>query len=295
MSGLGKGLAGILGDALAYDRAPEVSQLLRVSGVRRHPEMRRLVSELALGSMAEGFGAQSAVLVSRDGDGRLSSVAARLAPNWNLLDPVSFETVGRLYQALVEEPGPNTSGNSCRLSSEQFTLEGASILVCRSSSGSVVTATAIVRREAFSDNEEATIGRIVRSVAIALRGETDARLLQRLTVELATPLVSSQDDQSVAHVTLTHDGSSPVREGLAEDPDPVSAVAIAAARACSDSLAVTFVGQIRFQDGPSAHVVTVVVLRDRNGPLFGLSITDPTSQTGPAEAVLNAAGVTGSL
>lgn len=292
-SGLGRGLAGILGDALATDRAPEVSQLLGVSGVRRHPEVRRLVSELALASMAEGFGAQSVILVSKDSDGRLSSVATRLAPSWHLLDPVAFETVGRLYQALATPDDGDVSDHPCGLSSEQVSLDGAALLVCRSSSGSLVTATAVVRGVAFDANEQATIGRILRSVAVALQGETDTRLLQRLSVELATPRTSAPGDRSVAHVTLAGNGQSELREGLAEHDDPVTAVAAAAARACAESLEVSFAGQTRFQDGPSTHVVTVVVLQDGNGPLFGLSVTEPASTTGPAEAVLNAAGVIG--
>ncbi len=243
--------------------------------------------------MAEGFGAQSVVLVSKDPDGRLSSVATRLATSWHLLDPVAFETVGRLYQALAEPDDGDISDHPCGLSSEQVSLDGASLLVCRSSSGSLVTATAILRGVPFDANEQATIGRILRSVAVALQGETDTVLLQRLSVELATPRTSAPGDHSVAHVRLAGDGQTAVREGLAEHEDAVTAVAAAAARACADWLEVTFAGQTRFQDGPSTHVVTVVVLQDGNGPLLGLSVTEPASTTGPAEAVLNAAGVIG--
>jgi hypothetical protein len=39
--------------------------------------------------------------------------------------------------------------------------------------------------------------------------------------------------------------------------------------------------------------VTVVVVTDGEGPLFGLSVTDPSSGTGPVQAVFNAARAAG--
>lgn len=288
-SGLGRGLAGILGAALTTERAPEVSQLLGIGGVRRHPEVRRLVSELALSSLAEGFGAQTVILVGQDSDGRLSSVATRLAPSWNALDPVSFETVGRLYQSIAADENDCQSDGPCGLSSEQIQLDGASLLICRSSAGTLVTSTAVVRSAPFSDAEQATIGRILRSVAVALHGETDPALLRRLEVELAF----SEGSSAVAEVRLDGIDGGASRSALAEGVDPVLVVAQAAAQLCSESIEVSFAGQTNFEDGPTTHVVTVVVIHDGVGPLFGLAVTNSESATGPAEAVLNAAGVVG--
>ncbi len=284
---MGRGLAGILGDALAAERAPGVSQLLGLTGVRRHPEVRRLVSELALSAMADGFGAQTVLLVSQDADGRLSSMATRLAPNWNLLDAVAFETVGRLYQALGRVTD-DQGRPSCALSSDEVAVEGSSVLVCRSAETSLVTATAVVRSSPFTPSERETIGRILRSVAVAFHGQTDPELLRRVAVE-----VEEIDGEWIAEVRLGASDDAPARSGRHVDADRTTAVAVAAASACSPLLEVTFAGETDVADGPVNHTVTVVVLQDGGGPLFGLAVTDPASSTGAAEAVLNAAGVIG--
>jgi hypothetical protein len=257
--------------------------------VRRHPEVRRLVSEFALSSMAEGFGAQTVILVGQDGAGRLGSVATRLAPSWNLLDPVAFETVGRLWRSLAD----SDSGDR---SSELTALDGAWLLVCRSSTGSLTTATAVVRNRPFSSAEQATIERILRSVAVALRGEIDPALLSRLEVEVSRSPTTANAMVRLAAVEAMPAGNSEAagcRHARAEDPDMVMAVARAAAELCGGTIEVTFAGQTRVTDAAAQHLVTVVVLQDADGPLFGLAVTDVNSDSGPAQAVFNAAGVVG--
>ncbi|MEZ5342761.1 MAG: serine protease [Acidimicrobiales bacterium] len=72
-TGLGKGLAGILGDALDQRALPEVSSLLGTKAVRRAPEVRcTIVSELGLRFIAESFASDGSIIVRRRGQRRPS-------------------------------------------------------------------------------------------------------------------------------------------------------------------------------------------------------------------------------
>ncbi len=156
-SGLGRGLAGILGDALTYERAPEVSNLL---GIRSTPEVRKLATSLALTALAEGFGAEGVVVVSRAVAGSLATVASRLPEGWSGLDAEGFELAGRLWAAL---------GNP-DLEFEQLELGELHLLICRQQSAAGPLAAAMVRPSAFDDQEQRLVARLVRSVALAVNG-----------------------------------------------------------------------------------------------------------------------------
>ncbi|MEZ5378943.1 MAG: hypothetical protein R2733_20765 [Acidimicrobiales bacterium] len=269
-SGLGRGLAGILGDALATDRAPEVSQLL---GVRQAPEVRKLAVELALAALAEGFGASGVVVASRSGDGPLAAVASRLPEGWSGLDRAGFEVAGRLWAALCDESAHDFV---------QLPLEDEHLLICRQQSATGPLAAAVVRPEPFAPHEQRLVARLVRSVALAVNGDREVPTAAAIRV-----LAKSADDGVLADVRLVGPGDR--RHAAAVGPDEVNAVAAAAAELCDLSLGVIFAGRTRVQ----SQDVTIVVATDGEGPLFGLAVTDPASGTGAVEAVFNAAMAAG--
>ncbi len=268
-SGLGRGLAGILGDALSYERAPEVSQLL---GIRSTPEVRKLATALALTALAEGFSAEGVVVVSRAVEGTLATVASRLPEGWSGLDAAGFEVAGRLWSALGDPS----------LEFEQLPLGDLSLLICRQESAAGPIAAAMVRPEAFDDQEQRLVARLVRSVALAVNGGREVPADASIRV-----LAKTADDGVLADVRLVGPGDR--RHAAAVGPDEVSATAAAAAELCDLSLSVVFAGRTRVQ----AQDVTVVVVTDGDGPLFGLSVTEPSSGTGAVQAVFNAAVAAG--
>ncbi len=268
-SGLGKGLAGILGDALRTERAPEVSQLL---GVRSTPEVRKLTTELALAALAEGFGADGVVVVSRLDDGTLATVASQLPEGWSGLDAAGFEVAGRLWAALADPS----------IEFEQTALGDTSLLICRQESAQGALAAAMVRPSAFDATEQRLVARLVRSVALAVNGVADVPAGASIRV-----LAKSADDGVLADVRLVGPGDR--RNAAAVGSDEVAAVAAAAAELCDIPLTIVFAGRTRVQ----SQDVTVVVVTDGEGPLFGLSVTDPSSGTGPVQAVFNAAKAAG--
>ncbi len=268
-SGLGRGLAGILGDALSYDRAPEVSQLL---GVRSTPEVRKLATSLALTALAEGFAAEGVVVVSRAVEGTLATVASRLPDGWSGLDAAGFELAGRLWMALGDPS----------FEFAQVPLGDLNLLICRQESASGPLAAAMVRPERFDEQEQRLVARLVRSVALAVNGGREVPADASIRV-----LAKTADDGVLADVRLVGPGDR--RHAAAVGPDEVSAVAAAAAELCDLSLSVIFAGRTRVQ----AQDITVVVVTDGDGPLFGLSVTEPTAGTGAVEAVFNAAVAAG--
>ncbi len=268
-SGLGRGLAGILGDALTYERAPEVSNLL---GIRSTPEVRKLATSLALTALAEGFGAEGVVVVSRAVEGSLATVASRLPEGWSGLDAEGFELAGRLWTALGDPD----------LEFEQVKLGELHLLICRQQSAAGPLAAAMVRPAAFDDQEQRLVARLVRSVALAVNGGNEVPADASIRV-----LAKEADDGVLADVRLVGPGDR--RHAAAVGPDEVNAIAAAAAELCDLSLSVVFAGRTRVQ----SQDVTVVVVTDGDGPLFGLSVSDPSSGTGAVEAVFNAAVAAG--
>ncbi len=269
-SGLGKGLAGILSDALSYERAPEVSTLL---GVRNTPEVRRLATELALTALAEGFEADGVVVVSRSGEGRSATVASKLPEGWSGLDAEGFELAGRLWAALDDDD----------FEFAQTALEGRQMLICRQDSSPGPIAAAIVRSRPFDHDDERLVARLVRSVSLAVNGASDVPGGASIRV-----LVNkSGDDGVLADVRLV--GPRDRRHAAAVGADEVAAVAAAAAELCDVSLEVVFAGRARIQN----QDVTIVVVTDGSGPLFGLAVTDPSSDSGAVQAVFEAARAAG--
>lgn len=101
---LGRGVAGIIGDAFDTARAPEVSALLGAESTVRSPRIREAVTRLALAAVRDRFGAEAVLMASLDqGEPvRLTTVAG---PAWGSEEGASFEVHGRLWRTLVAARG----------------------------------------------------------------------------------------------------------------------------------------------------------------------------------------------
>ena len=231
-----------------------------------------MVSELALESLSEQFGADGVMLVRKGRDESLAAVSSRVPPSWSIGEPLGFEVSGRLWAALDGPDGDaSTSVGSSHL-----------LVTCQSTVASVVAA-AVLRSEPFTPDEMRVIGRLIRSVALAL--EDAAPLPESGSLRV---LSRTAENGFLADVRLTFRESQ--RLGAAVAASDGRAIAQAAVELCDLALRVRFVGSTSMR----GSVVTLVVVDEPDGgPFFGLSVTEPSSSTGAAEAVFAAAAVIG--
>lgn len=272
-TGLGKGLAGILGETRDVAPTTGVTDLLRSVRVRRSPAVREMVTQMAISSIATAFDTDGVVIARRDSDDHFATVASQVPSSWTGLDPLMFEVVGQLW-------GQLESGHDGQL---QRQLGGYEFLLCRQTSQDGPMAAAVVRKQPFSESEAKTVGRLVRSVGSAL---SDSILVP---ADSAINVAAQRGDGGyVAEVRLgSQEGG---RHGAAAGESAAASIAAAAVKICVVGLEVQFVGQATVD----AKLVTMVVLTDNTGgPLFGLAVTDSQSCVGPAEAVFGAARVVG--
>ncbi len=271
--GLGRGLAGILGDAFSARPGYGVNELLGGEKARNSPLVREMVTQLALRSIADGFDADGVVLVRRDGEGELAAVTSQLPSSWDGFDTISFEVAGRLWHKLDDDAHGY----------EQIELGENSVLLCHDATSEGSIAAAVVRSQAFDHNESQTVADLVRSVGSALSG--DAVLPAEESVRVLT---QESRDGVLADIRLTRAGDRRDAASVAETSE--LAVARAASELCDEQLIVEFAGATKV-DGFS--VTIVVVRRHDGGPLFGLAVTEEGATNGPAIAVFSAARVIG--
>ncbi len=271
--GLGKGLAGILGDAMAARPSPEVASLLGQHAARRAPEVRRLVIDLAVEALSHSFGALGVLLARRetDGDHRIE-LASTMPARWSLDEPTGFEIVGRLW-GLIDRHGDD----------EVVDVDDVSGLFTSAEVGTSRLAAALVRAVPFDDDERRVIGRLLNSVARAF-DPSDA-LPEGAALRV---LVRPSAEGSLADVRLSNHRGRRHAGSVAATAE--RAVAQAAAELCDLALRVRFAGTTTVGD----NLVTVVVVEEADGgPLFGLAVTDRSSASGPAEATFAAAASIG--
>ncbi len=275
--GLGRGLAGILGDTRDSKNAPEVSSLLGDRELRKDPTVRRLVTDLALNALADLFGSEVVFIVRKDSDATAPNVACRVPGNWRPDDPVSFEVNGRLWSSL------STSGDGSTSSVQTSVIDDGHLLISQHTSGGTVMAGAVLRPQAFSDADQRIVASLVGSVARALDHRSavpDGSSIRLVTSETANGVLADiriADPRGRRHATSVA-------------PDPLRAIAHAGAELCEPAVDVRFAGQA---DVEGRSVVLVVIDQEDGGPLLGLAIGDRSSSTLPAEAVFAAAGVVG--
>lgn len=262
--GLGRGLAGILGDALDTHRAPEVSALLGAEATVRPPRVREMVARLALGAVRDRFGAE-AVLMARLDQGDPVALTTSAGPAWGSDEGARFEVHGRLWRTLVAARGQH----------HQVSLDsGASAWFCHQPGTAGSTAAAVVRTVPFNATDEALLARLVRSVVASMTH--DAALIASWGLDATD---ESNDDET-ASATVTVDGRS----------ETAGSVAAAALRHCAEHLTAPFVGTTEV-DGQG---LTLAVVDDGAGaPVIGVAVRPLGDPAGTAEAVLLGAHLLG--
>lgn len=268
-SGLGRGLSGILGDVDRHAPAKEVSALLGSSARRNSPEVRRIVAELAVDTMASAFAADGVLMARLGADGEVDPLQTRLAGTWAPSDPLGFEVNGRLWNCLTER----TSVQG------QVPIGRLNVLFARHKIGPVVIATAVVRSRPFERSEQEQLAGLLRSAARATEVEASLPTASNVSINV----LADQDNTHSAVVDLVIDRVTHTGRGKAGTADAATALATI------DMLGLD--AELRFSGSTSVDGdhVTIVVLNGGSGTVFGLAVTGPDSSNGPVEATFSAA------
>lgn len=291
--GLGRGLSGILDQAATPDRAGAgLRHLLGPTPSVTPPRVRQFVVDTALAVIAEGFDADAVVFVRREDPDRPPVVSSRIPPSWDEASGFTFELFGQLWRVL-EAPGTpdmGPAGHACPAGGDQ--AAGSSIKVGphhgwisrrRSDQGDLVAA--VVRARPFSPAEQVTLGRVVRSVTVAV-GDRPLAIRRRLSATVAADGEGWRAEVAVASAGRAAPGCA----GYATGSSPELAVARAAAHLGRPPYEVAFAGSTRLDQG----VVTIVLVSaPDSSPLLGLAVSDDDGPLGPAEAVLSAMAAVG--
>ena len=83
--GLGRGLAGIIDESLAdrgLGRGVGIAQLVGQKPLAAPARVRDYVTQVAIGAITDGFGADAVVVARRDGVGLSPEVSERVPPSW---------------------------------------------------------------------------------------------------------------------------------------------------------------------------------------------------------------------
>lgn len=289
--GLGRGLAGILETVSPGSRpaGPGLERLLGRAESATPPQVRHFVTDVALAVVADGFEAE-AVAIARLDESGLPVVSSRLPPSWDESSSLTFALHGQLWQLLDgvdpsvdagaqagagRRPGRGGEGRRC----QQVTLGDRPTWLGWQPTTHGRLAAAVVRRRPFTEDEELILGRLIRSVAVAI--STTGSSLPPET-EL-TASASSNGERWRAEIVI--DGLGKRRRAFAEGGTGELALARAAAKLCRDPVEVSFAGRTEI-DG--AAVSIVVVLDAERAPFVGLAVTEPGDTTGPVEAVFSA-------
>jgi hypothetical protein len=324
--GLGQGLARILGQDDDRSSAGQsgLHQLLGRGLPSTSKLVRDFVVETALGAIADGFDAEAVVITRRDGSGQLAVVSSRIPPSWAEATSLTFELFGMLWYWLDHASYAFASpGSDQPAEGEAGPLgeSGRHLWIGCQPLATGHLAAAVVRGTPFSEVEEVTLGRLVRSVAVALGGEIPvlppgASLAVTVAAapdrtgdgaaggRVAGDAAPGDDDPAVGRpaagpavggggettVEVCLDVAGERRRAEASGPTPELATARAAARLCDPSYEVSFAGQTEI-DGSS---VTIVLVDDGRGSAFlGLAVAERGDLTGAAEAVLSAVALGG--
>lgn len=319
-SGLGRGLAGILGQPSMSPEASSTSgldQLLGSTGERRTSQLRPFILRAALAAVVESFGADGAVMTLQaeparpESPGRTSSpepvVVSYLPPSWGAGSGALFELHGRLWglTRVNPESDQNWSG--------QYPVGLHHAWAARLAGSDGPVGVAFVRRRPFDHAETRALERSMTSALSALTtvlnrsaptygaavADSAVSSTFTFTASVTTPAEAGHGpDPVVAEVTVRAASPSVVAEadreratvtGTGRGPDATTAVARAAANACQPQRRVTFAGSLDIEGA----TVTIVLVDghevDGSPPRLGLSIRPRGDATGAAEAVFGAA------
>jgi hypothetical protein len=289
VGGLGRGLAGILGDVQPplASRRRGLQQLLGRGFERSLSRIRQFVTDTALAAIAEGFEAEAVVIARRDGIGLPAVVSSRIPPSWEEAPSLTFELFGQLWRMLDDAASERTLPAAGVRRSSGMVGRGVSIgnhevwLGCQETVEGFLVA-AVARCRPFTIDEDVVLARLVRSVAVAVGGE--GPVLPEGSIRSLEVL--GRSDWSEVDLCLELDGRR--RRSRATGPTPELAVARAAAACCRPRCEVTFAGRTRLDD---AEVTVVVVDDGAASPLLGIAVTSPGDEAGPVEAVVSAVSV----
>lgn len=241
-------------------------------------------------AIAEGFGAEAVAIARLDENGQ-PVVSSRVPPSWEDSASLTFELYGQLW-GLLERKGAPADAHPPRRSRRAHEVELSSYHQIELSqrptwlgwhaTASGDLAAAVVRRHPFDDEEQATLSRLVRSVAVAISIDT---LPLRANGEI-TALVREDGNRWRAEAIVEADGKR--RRAFAEGEAPELAVARAGAKLCRVPAEVSFAGRTEL-DG--TLVTLVVVLDAKRAPFLGLAVTRPDDHAGAVEAVFSAVAV----
>lgn len=248
------------------------------------------MTETALSAIAEGFGAEAVAIARLDDEGQ-PVVSSRVPPSWEESASLTFELYGQLW-GLLERRGLPADARPPRRGRRSHEAELATYHQVElghrptwlgwhtTASGDL--AAAVVRGRPFSDEEQATLSRLVRSVAVAISiGQSNLPARGSRTA-----LVRQDGDRWRAEAIVEADGKR--RRAFADAATAELAVARAAAKLCRVPAEVSFAGRTEL-DGSS---VTLVVVHDaQNAPFLGLAVTESDDQAGAVEAVFSAVAV----
>lgn len=228
-------------------------------------------------------------------------LAARLPPSWAAESQVLFEIYGNLWRVLqhdFHEVGSSLLGG--RLPSPvplqeqwQIPIGRHWILISRMDDGGVPVAAVAIRKASFSPAEADAFGAVVGSV-VAACSENDSKSGARALIGAGTSAsLKSEGADVLAEVnadwTLGPDHPTPAgrRIGVGRGPDPVTAVARAAAKACRPRCEITFAGSSELED---VEVSIVMIRHATQGLRLGYAVREKGDYSGVAEAVFTAAG-----
>jgi hypothetical protein len=250
-----------------------LQQLLGRNPSATPPRVRQFVTDTALAVIAEGFDAEAVVIARRERADRPPEVSCRIPPSWVESSGWTFELFGQLYR-LLEATDPSRTRRQRIAVGDRHGWIGRQ----ESKAGDLVAA--VVRSRPFTESEQATLSRVVRSVAVAI-GSNGTGVPRGTDLRVT---VAESGAGWEAEVVLSCDGR-PAGRGSAVGPTSELAVARAAAGLCSVPCEVAFAGRTKLDQ----MVVSIVVVNDQQGsPLLGLSVSSDDGATGPAEALLSA-------
>lgn len=276
--GLGRGLAGIIDDSLSdrgLGRGVGITQLVGRSTSLAPSRVRGFVTNIALGVIAEGFDAEAVVIARRDGTGKPPEVSERIPPSWDGSPGLAFELFGHLWGVL--ETAPDGLAGESGLEEEFDSGRRHVWLGCCPVSGGYL-AVAVVRSAGFTPSERQALGRLARSVAVAVCSDSLEHKVSGLDVSVEADAIGA-----VATVEMDWGGNRKrcvVRAGEAE-----LAVGTAAAAIAGPDVVVDFAGSTVVNE----NMVSLVLVRCGGaGSLLGLGLSELGDYRGVVEAVMSA-------
>ena len=224
--------------------------------------VKALVAEIALDAVLAEAKADDVVVVRRSSHFGMQILASKLKSDWSNL----AESTSELRRTMSEPRG---------LKEHRELGDGRHCLYLKVDGSQGPLAACIIRDSAFSESEQRLLGRLVRSVLLALDDHGLDEPLVLVDLERHT-----HGYKAIITVDLVG-----VQPAMAINSDAVVAIATAASALAENPVSLRFAAQTSLEDGT---VSIVLVEADDGGPLFGVSFDKGRAETGPVAAVFRA-------